>query len=408
MDAIGEHLNNEQHRPRMFEDVSNATETPLYPGCTKYSQLSAVLTLSNLKAKYGWADTSFTSLLEALQDMFPDENTIPKSAYYAKKLMNPLGLGYTKIHACPNDCVLYRNDYADLDECPVCGVSRYKMPEEGVPLRNVVVVSYHNYEVQENLVWHEEERKKDGLIRHPADCNQWQSINKEFPLFGGEARNLRLGLSTDGMNPYGTFSTQHSSWPVLLTVYNLPPWLCMKRKYIMLSLLIPGPKQPGNDIDVYLAPLIDDLKVLWNDGVSMYDAHAGRDFTLRAMIFCTINDFPALGNLSGYKVRSAKGCPVCVDDADDDYLKHWGKNVYRGTRKWLDRFHPYRRMKARFNGKAENRAARGPLSGFQMFDQVKDVSTIYEKAGHNVPPKRGPYGKRVLYCGIYLIGSTYL
>ena len=83
------------------------------------------------------------------------------------------------------------------------------------------------------------------------------------------------------MNPYGTFSTQYSSWPVLLTVYNLPPWLCMKRKYIILSLFIPGPKQPGNDIDVYLAPLIDDLKVLWNDGVSMYDAHASKDFTLR-------------------------------------------------------------------------------------------------------------------------------
>ncbi|GKF65458.1 hypothetical protein Tco_0191975, partial [Tanacetum coccineum] len=31
----------------------------------------------------------------------------------------------------------------------------------------------------------------------------------------------------------------------------------------MLTLLIPGPKSPGKDIDVYLRPLIDDLKVLW-------------------------------------------------------------------------------------------------------------------------------------------------
>ncbi|CAM8882783.1 unnamed protein product [Rhodiola kirilowii] len=41
----------------------------------------------------------------------------------------------------------------------------------------------------------------------------------------------------------------------------------MKRKYMMLSLLISGPRQPGNDIDVYLAPLIEDLKLLWNEGV---------------------------------------------------------------------------------------------------------------------------------------------
>ncbi|KAL8504378.1 hypothetical protein ACS0TY_022923 [Phlomoides rotata] len=33
----------------------------------------------------------------------------------------------------------------------------------------------------------------------------------------------------------------------------------MKRKFMMLTLLIAGPKQPGNDIDVYLAHLIDDL-----------------------------------------------------------------------------------------------------------------------------------------------------
>lgn len=40
----------------------------------------------------------------------------------------------------------------------------------------------------------------------------------------------------------------------------------------MLSLLISGPKQPENDLDVYLAPLIDDLKTLWNVGVETYDA----------------------------------------------------------------------------------------------------------------------------------------
>ncbi|GJW36471.1 laccase 3 [Tanacetum coccineum] len=31
----------------------------------------------------------------------------------------------------------------------------------------------------------------------------------------------------------------------------------------------PGSKQPGNDIDVYLAPLIDDMKTLWQSGVEV-------------------------------------------------------------------------------------------------------------------------------------------
>ena len=220
MDTMGDHCT---AQPRMFEDVSNAAETPLYPGCSKYSKLSAVLTLSNLKAKYGWTDTSFTSLLEALQDMFPDGNDIPKSAYYAKKLINPLGLEYIKIDACPNDCVLYRKEYQNLDACPMCGESRYKAVEgepsaKKLPPAKVmwylpIIPRFRRlFSVQKdakNLVWHDEERKKDGKIRHVADSKQWENINKEFPVFGVEARNLRLGLSTDGMNPYGTLSTQH-------------------------------------------------------------------------------------------------------------------------------------------------------------------------------------------------------
>ena len=40
----------------------------------------------------------------------------------------------------------------------------------------------------------------------------------------------------------------------------------------MMSVLIQGPKQPGNDIDVYLRPLIEELLELWSDeGVRVWD-----------------------------------------------------------------------------------------------------------------------------------------
>jgi hypothetical protein len=39
----------------------------------------------------------------------------------------------------------------------------------------------------------------------------------------------------------------------------------MKREFIMMPVLIPAPKQPGNDIDVYLKPLVDDLLLLWKE-----------------------------------------------------------------------------------------------------------------------------------------------
>ena len=78
----------------------------------------------------------------------------------------------------------------------------------------------------------------------------------KWPDFSMDPRNLRFGIATDGFNPFSSLSSRYSCWPVMLVTYNFPPWLCMKKKNIMLTLLIPGPKQPGNDIDIYLQPLI--------------------------------------------------------------------------------------------------------------------------------------------------------
>lgn len=73
---------------------------------------------------------------------------------------------------------------------------------------------------------------------------------------------MRLGLATDGFIPFGKKSYPHSVWLVVLMVYNLPPWICMKLQYMIMSLIIPGPRSPGNDIDVYMQLLIEELKDL--------------------------------------------------------------------------------------------------------------------------------------------------
>ena len=55
-----------------------------------------------------------------------------------------------------------------------------------------------------------------------------------------------FALSRDGMNPFDQVRSNHSTWPVTLCIYNLPPWVYMKWSYIQMSLLIQGPRQPGN------------------------------------------------------------------------------------------------------------------------------------------------------------------
>ena len=62
-----------------------------------------------------------------IKDMLPKDNELHESTYEAKKVVCPLGLEVQKIHACPNDCILYRGEYEDLNTCPVCGALRYKI-----------------------------------------------------------------------------------------------------------------------------------------------------------------------------------------------------------------------------------------------------------------------------------------
>jgi len=184
---------------------------------------------------------------------------------------------------------------------------------------------------------HANGRKCGGMLQHAADSPQWKKIDSLYPEFGRDPRNLRLGLATDGMNPYGNLSRKHSSWLVLLIIYNLPLWLCVKRKYMMLSMMISGP-QPENDIDVYLSLLIEDLRLLWDEGVEVFNVYEKVNFNLRALLLWTINDFLAYGNLSGYSVKRHHSCPICEENTSYHQLKYGRKTCYIGHQKLKKNF----------------------------------------------------------------------
>ncbi|KAI5398041.1 hypothetical protein KIW84_063733 [Lathyrus oleraceus] len=80
--------------PEMFERLVSDAEKPLYDGCTKFTRLSAVLKLYNLKAGNGWSDKSFTELLALLKDMLPEDNVLPNRTYDTKKMLCSIGMSY--------------------------------------------------------------------------------------------------------------------------------------------------------------------------------------------------------------------------------------------------------------------------------------------------------------------------
>lgn len=68
-----------------------------------------------------------------------------------------------------------------------------------------------------------------------------------------------LSLASDGFNPFLTLSNTYTTWPVVLMLYNLAPWSYMKESLLILSMVIPGEKVLGTNIDILLQPLIKEL-----------------------------------------------------------------------------------------------------------------------------------------------------
>ncbi|KAK1360602.1 hypothetical protein POM88_045076 [Heracleum sosnowskyi] len=62
----------------MHEGLKDDVALPLWPGCTKASRLSAVLTLYNLKVGHQISDAFFTEMLTAVSDLLPDGTVLPQ------------------------------------------------------------------------------------------------------------------------------------------------------------------------------------------------------------------------------------------------------------------------------------------------------------------------------------------
>jgi len=179
-------------------------------------------------------------------------------------MMKPLSLGYQKIDICPNFYMLYYLENAKLTECMTCGHSSYKsktrMEKNLVPYKKIryfpIVPTlqrlFMSPKIIEHMIWHQSHDTVDGVIVCPSNSKAWKHFNSVHPHFSTESRNVHLGLCTNGFNPFGPFTAPYSCWPVILTVYNLPPGIYMRPEFMFLSMVIPGPYSPSWNIDIYL------------------------------------------------------------------------------------------------------------------------------------------------------------
>ena len=342
-----------------FTDSSallDESHTPLFCG-SDLTRLEATLLFMNVLRTHKVSNACINEILHLLAKVIlPKPNSLPTSEGNATNMLTRIGLRYEAIDVCKNGCVLFRDRNAELESCPICHVSRFrrvgmsKVPHKVLrhfPLIPRLRRMFSTPHLAALMTWHGQNVSSDGKMRGPCDSPQWEHIRVSHREFESDNRNIHLGLCADGLNPHSQKRSTHSLWPVMLLNYNIPPWLTIKSFFIILALLIPGPESVTADrIDVFLTPLIDELRELWTVGVICYDAARWRGetrFTLKAILMWCIHDFPAYAMLAGTTNKGYCACPVCGPNTHSRHSVQLSKIVYGGRhRRWLPPEHPFR------------------------------------------------------------------
>jgi hypothetical protein len=351
------------------EVLEDSARTPLFAG-TQLSCLSLTLLILNCLRVYGASNALISELLLLLsKSVLPSINCLPSSEYLASKMLSQLGLSYNIIRACPDGCMLLRGVGSEhIMKCTKYQKPRFKRVGKSLvpakvlryfPLIPRMTRMFSTPAMAALMVWHRLGRSTDGRICHVVDSLQWKWVDKHLGEFGTEDRHIRLGMATDGVNPYGVKRSNWNTWLVCLLNYNVPSYLTMKKHFIMLSMIIPRKESMTCEtFDVYIQPLIEELHELWETGVWMNDAasYMGSSwFKLRAILLWTIHDFPTYGIVAGCVTKGYKSYPICGPGTISRRSAALKKNLNDNQhRRWLPAEHPWRESLG-FDGKEESR-----------------------------------------------------
>ena len=164
-------------------------------------------------------------------------------------------------------------------------------------------------------------------------------------VFGGDGRNVMLGVATDGVQPFRD-DDQYSVWPLVVTPYNLPPHLRYRLGVTTVLGIIWGKrsKKVKFDIQPYLDILVDELKYLNEVGWSVLDIHTKSKFTCRVRVIQVLSDLRGLEKV--FDVPATPGRHACLWCWVKGYKActpgHQGKTIYPTALRVLPKDHALR------------------------------------------------------------------
>ena len=299
-DAFEESASGEQ---QYIPDFDIEGDVKLYEGSSLSCLQAVSLLLSWFSSSPGMSKRSLSSLLNLLHThILPLGNVLPSSYRQAVKLLQPYLSPVKDYHCCVNDCIIYRDysmgKFSKLTSCPICGEPRFK-PDKKSPRKRFKFLSvatrvkrlFGNSTTSILMKSHTQNNAQPvGIHASPA----WKEWYGEGGLFDGDARAISFALCADGLNPFAHEKTKYSMCPLFLIPLNFPDHIRKKAGAMFLTGIIPGRKEPKN-MDPYVDLIVDDIISL--NSLSVYDAHMGEEFKLKANILLHVLDYPGQNKL---------------------------------------------------------------------------------------------------------------
>ncbi len=244
--------------------------------------------------------------------ILPPGNHLPDSFEGALKLIEPFLIKPLVFHCCPNDCIIYRGNYAELDKCPVCSTKRYirgRFPAKQfhyLPIGPRLVRIFATSNLAQILQAHST-NSSDMCDVH--DSPSWRDVYNEGGIFDGDRRGISLALCTDGVNPFKHNNVAYSMWPIVLTLLNFPREVRQLFSHLMLVGIIPGPSEPTT-LNPYLEVLVDEILSLVD--MNVFDAYSMAPFNFKITILLHVLDYPGVGKVFHTMGSGAyQGCMWC-------------------------------------------------------------------------------------------------
>ncbi|RDX85629.1 hypothetical protein CR513_33147, partial [Mucuna pruriens] len=262
----------------------------------------------------------FNRMVQLMGETMPKGNKMVTNLYHAKKLVKKLALGCL-IDCFPKGCMLYYNE------------NSYK------------------------------------------SITTWKYFDRVHPRFSQDTLGiLDYGYVQMTLILFGQYEKSYSCWSVILTSYNLPLGMCMKREFMFLIVLIP-----------------EELCTLWNDGILTYDVSSRQNFVVKAILMWIINDFLIYEMLSGWMSTRRLSCPICMERTKVFTLKHYHKVSYFDSQcQFLPLNHLHRRNENPFKKRFVETSPTPPrVSSPNMWNIVAHLALSYELQEEEEIPSYG-------------------